>query len=219
MIDGPAGRAIDWLAGRRRRALERLWRDPMAAQERALRRLVGAARDTEFGLEHGFQGIRTVEEYQAQVPVRDYADHQPWLARAAGREAAVVWPGHCEDWVKTSGTTSGDKLIPVTPEALAAHRRGGWDALLAATRLVGGQVLMGGPMLFLGGSTALKPMGAHGHVGDLSGLVASRLPWGFRRRYSPGPACAAISDWEERLEAIAARAETQDIRLLSGMPS
>jgi GH3 auxin-responsive promoter len=219
MIDGPAGRAIDWLAGRRRRALERLWRDPMAAQERALRRLVAAARDTDFGLEHGFQGIRTVEEYQARVPVRDYAEHQPWIARAAAGEASVVWPDRCEDWVKTSGTTSGDKLIPVTPEALAAHRKGGWDALLAAARLAGGRALMGGPMLFLGGSTALKPMEAHGHVGDLSGLVASRLPWGLRRRYSPGPARAAITDWEQRLGAIAALAATQDLRLLSGMPS
>ena len=52
--------------------------------------------------------------------------------------------------------------------------------------------LMGGPMLFLGGSTALRPLGTGTQVGDLSGLVASRLPWGFRGRYSPGPECAAI---------------------------
>jgi hypothetical protein len=219
MIEGPAGRTNDWLAGRRRRALERLWRDPMAAQERALCRLVAAARDTDFGLEHGFHGIRTVAEYQQRVPLRDYARHQPWIARAAAGEASVLWPGHCRDWVKTSGTTSGDKLIPVTAEALAAHRKGGWDALLAAARLVGGRSLMGGPMLFLGGSTAARPLGPGSRVGDLSGLVASRLPWGFRRRYSPGAACAGIDDWEERLEAIAALAATQDIRLLSGMPS
>jgi len=219
MIDGPAGRTIDWLAGRRRLALERLWRDPMAAQERALRRLVAAARDTDFGLEHGFHGIRTVAEYQQRVPVRDYAPHQPWIARAADGEASVLWPGHCRDWVKTSGTTSGDKLIPVTDEALVAHRTGGWDALLAAARLVGGRTLMGGPMLFLGGSTAAKPLGPDSRVGDLSGLVASRLPWGFRRRYSPGSACAGIDDWEQRLEATAALAASQDLRLLSGMPS
>ncbi|HEY7041391.1 MAG TPA: GH3 auxin-responsive promoter family protein [Methylomirabilota bacterium] len=219
MIDGPAGRTIDWLAGRRRRALERCWRDPMAAQERALRRLVATARDTEFGLEHGFGGIRTIAEYQNRVPVRDYVEHQPWIARATAGEASVAWPGHCRDWVKTSGTTSGDKLVPVTPEALAAHRKGGWDALLAAARRVGGRTLMGGPMLFLGGSTAARPLSPEGRVSDLSGLVASRLPWGIRGRYSPGPTCAGIADWEERLEAIAARAATQDIRLLAGMPS
>jgi hypothetical protein len=219
MIDGPAGRTIDWLAGRRRHALERLWRDPMAAQERALRRLVAAARDTDFGLEHGFHGINTVAEYQQRVPLRDYAQHQPWIARAAAGEVSVLWPGRCRDWVKTSGTTSGDKLIPVTAEALAAHRKGGWDALLGAARLVGGRTLMGGPMLFLGGSSAAKPLGTGGRVGDLSGLMTGRLPWGLRRRYSPGTACAGIDDWEPRLEATASLAAGQDIRLLSGMPS
>ena len=44
-------------------------------------------------------------------------------------------------------------------------------------------------------------------------------PGGSAGRYSPGPACAAIPGWEERLDAIAAVASTQDIRLLSGMPS
>jgi hypothetical protein len=74
-------------------------------------------------------------------------------------------------------------------------------------------------MLFLGGSTAMRPLPGGGRVGDLSGLVVSRLPWGFRGRYSPGPTCAAIPDWEERLDAIATLAATQDLRLLSGMPS
>jgi hypothetical protein len=81
-----AGSLIDWYAGRRRRQLERIWRDPAATQEAALRRLVAAARDTEFGLAHGFRGIRSVADYQAQVPVRDYAQHRPWLARAAAGE-------------------------------------------------------------------------------------------------------------------------------------
>jgi hypothetical protein len=220
VIGAVAGGAIDWYGSRRRRRLEEVWRDPSGVQERALRRLVTTARDTEFGLAHGFRSIRSVAEYQARVPVRDHGQLRPSLERAAAGAESVLWPGRCEDWVKTSGTTAGDKLIPVTPEAFAAHRKGGWDALLRAAALAGGgRALMEGPMLFLGGSTARRPLGEGTHVGDLSGLVASRLPWGFRGRYSPGAACASIPDWEERLEAIAALACRQDIRLLSGMPS
>lgn len=215
-----AGAVIDWYAGRRRRRLEQTWREPAEVQERALLRLVATARDTEFGLAHGFATIRSVADYQARVPVRDYGQSRAWLERAAAGQESVTWPGRCRDWVKTSGTTAGDKLIPVTPEALAAHKRGGWDALLRAASLAGGGgPLMSGPMLFLGGSTALRPLGEGTQVGDLSGLVASRLPWAFRGRYCPGPAVAAIPDWEERLDAIAALAATHDLRLLSGMPS
>ena len=220
MIGRAAGAALDWVGSRRRRQLEQIWRDPAGAQERALRRLIATGRDTEFGLAHGFRGIRSVAEYQARVPVRDYGQLRPWLERAAAGEESVAWPGRCRDWVKTSGTTAGDKVIPVTPEAFAAHKKGGWDALLRAAAVGGGgQTLMGGPMLFLGGSTSVRPLGEGTQVGDLSGLVAGRLPWAFRSRYSPGPECAAIPQWEDRLDAIAALAATQDIRLLSGMPS
>ena len=220
MIGRAAGSVLDWYGSRRRRQLEAIWRDPAGVQERVLRRLTAIARDTEFGLAHGFRSIRSVAEYQARVPVRDYAQLRPWLARAAAGEESVAWPGRCRDWVKTSGTTAGDKVIPVTPEAFVSHKKGGWDALLRAASLAGGGPrVMGGPMLFLGGSTVRRPLGEGTEVGDLSGLVASRLPWGFRGRYSPGPECAAIAGWEERLDAIAAVASTQDIRLLSGMPS
>ena len=158
-------------------------------------------------------------EYQERVPVRDYRHFRPLWQRALDGESGVTWPGRCRDWVKTSGTTSGDKVIPVTREALASHRKGGWDALLMATERVGARHLVGGPMLFLGGSTAARPAGAGSRVGDLSGLAVRRLPPGLRGLYSPGPAISAIPEWEERLEAVAALAAGQDLRLISGMPS
>jgi GH3 auxin-responsive promoter len=82
MTGGLAGRAIDRLACRRRRQLEAVWRDPAGAQERALQRLVAAARDTEFGLEHRFRSVTGVADYQERVPVRDYLQHRGWLERA-----------------------------------------------------------------------------------------------------------------------------------------
>jgi hypothetical protein len=96
-------------------------------------------------------------------------------------------------------------VIPVTPEAFAAHRKGGWDALLGAASLAGGgESLMGGPLLFLGGSTALRPLGEGTQVGDLSGLVAGRLPWGFRGRRRAG---AALRGGDEHAgRALVARA-------------
>jgi hypothetical protein len=94
--------------------------------------------------------------------------------------------------VKTSGTTAGDKLIPVTPKAFASHRRGGWDALVMAVERVGAPTLPGGPMLFLGGLHA----------------TIHRVP-----RSAPS------RSWEARIGAIARFVARQNIRLLSGMPS
>lgn len=219
MIGRPLAALLDWYAGQRRRAWEQIWRRAAEMQERTLLQMVAAARLTEFGRVHGFAGIRSVADYQARVPVRGYLDLQPLLARALEGAHDVTWPGRPRYWVKTLGTTAGDKLIPVPPEALASHRKGGWDALLLAVERVGAAPLLGGSLLFLGGASTLTPIGNGCLVGDLSGLVVRRLPPGIRGRYSPGPATAAIPDWEARIAAVAALAAWQDVRLLSGMPS
>jgi GH3 auxin-responsive promoter len=219
MIARAAGALLERGASHRRRALERLGRRAAEVQEATLRRLVARARRTEFGRAHDFDSIRSADDYQRQVPLRQYLDFRPLWARAIHGQADVTWPGRPRHWVKTSGTTAGEKYIPVTTEALASHRRGGWDALLLAAERAGGAHLLGGPMLFLGGSTALEALGEGCEAGDLSGLVVRRLPPGIRSRYSPGPAIAAIPDWEERITAAALQARNQDLRLLCGMPS
>jgi hypothetical protein len=210
---------LDRYARRRRRAIEFAWRDPAVIQERALLDLVRRAAWTDFGLTHGFPRVRCVADYQARVPLRSYVEFAVLWDRAARGEADVTWPGRPAWWVKTAGTTAGEKFIPVTREALAAHRRGGWDSLLFAAERVGARRLLSGPMLLLGGSSTLAPYGQGGLVGDLSGLVVRSLPPVIRGRYSPGPAIAAIADWETRIAAIADLARRQDLRLLAGMPS
>ena len=72
MMAGVGGTVLDWAAARRRRRLERVSREAIAVQEATLRRLVATARDTEFGLAHGFSRIRSVADYQTRVPLRDY---------------------------------------------------------------------------------------------------------------------------------------------------
>lgn len=219
MIDRAAAWILDRYASHRRGVWERLTRDAIAVQEQTLLSLVRRARRTAFGREHGFDAVCSIAGYQARVPLREYLDFKPKLERALEGDFDGLWPGRPTYWVKTSGTTAGDKVLPVTSEAFASHRRGGWDALTMAAERVGARRLLGGPMLFLGGCTALTPIGAGGLCGDLSGLVARRLPPVLRGRYSPGPHLSAIPDWEARITAIAERVAGEDLRLLSGMPS
>jgi hypothetical protein len=216
---GRLARPLGWLADRRLRQLEAAWRDPLVVQARALHALVERARDTVWGREHGFREIRGIADYQRRVPVTTYLDVRPLIERAIGGERDVLWPGRPAEYCKTSGTTAGDKLIPVTREAFRAHRQGGLDTLLLALRRVGRAERLDGPMLFLGGATRTEPLGRHAEVGDLSGLAARRLPAWIRGRYAPGPEIAAIPDWEQRLAATARLVGRQDLRLISGMPS
>lgn len=76
---------------------------------------VTANADTVFGREHGFAAIRDIDDYRAAVPIRDYAQLQPWIDRAAQAEKAVLTAADPVRFWKTTGTTSQAKRIPVTP--------------------------------------------------------------------------------------------------------
>src|SRR5512144_1201736 len=212
-------RVLDWYAARRRRQIERACGDAAALQERALLDIVSAARDTEFGLVHGLSGVRSVAEYQERVPVRDYGYFRPLWDRVIGGDSDVAWPGRCRDWVATAATMGPAKLIPLTADSLRSHRRGGFDAVLLSVGRVGARGLAGGASLVLGGSPATRPLGGGCRLVDLSALAAQHLPAGLECLCAPAPDVAAIEDWDERLEAVAATAARHDLRLLWGMPA
>ena len=219
MIERVGGAALRVYAAHRRRVREGVARDAVRVQETTLLDLVRTARGTAFGRTHGFDDIRSVADYQKRTPLGDYLRFQALWKRALDGQRDVTWPGRPRYWVKTSGTTAGDKMIPVTSEAFRAHRKGGWDALLIAAERAGFEGVAGGPLLFLGGCTTLKPVGQGCWVGDLSGLMVQDLPPGFRSRYSPGRAIASIPEWDQRIDAVAELVARQDLRLISGMPS
>lgn len=83
-------------------------------QNRALAQLVGDNVATEFGREHHFQNIRTVADYRKAVPIRDYAALEPWLTRVAQGESNVLTAEDPLLFFMSSGTTGGNKYIPVT---------------------------------------------------------------------------------------------------------
>ena len=104
MIARTSSHLLSWWAARRRRALERAWVRPAAVQEACLLALVSAARDTEFGVGHGFDRIRSVAEYVERVPLRGYPEFQPLWERALWGERDVTWPGEVRHWASAGAT-------------------------------------------------------------------------------------------------------------------
>jgi len=90
-------------------------RDVAEVQTALLRDITARGAATVFGLEHGFGSIRDYEGYRANVPVRDYEAHRPYVARHAQGEADVLFPGKPMMYTRTSGTTDQPKLIPISP--------------------------------------------------------------------------------------------------------
>jgi hypothetical protein len=112
-------------------------------QEAVLRRILRENADTEFGRTHGFSSIRSVTDFQQQVPLRGYEQHQPWITRAADGLPNVLTREPVHLFEPTSGSSGATKLIPYTQSLQSEFQCGinAWiaDLFLHHPKLLGGQ--------------------------------------------------------------------------------
>lgn len=199
--------------------------DAVPAQERAFATLRAQLARTRYGECHRITDKLDYDRFQSQVPLQTYEGFMPFIERMKAGEADVLWPGHCNFYAVSSGTTAGrTKYLPVTAAMLEHFRKAGLDSLLYYTARVGHSGIFRGKHLFLGGSTTLTRLdeakNLTAYAGDLSGITALNLPrWVEKHLYEPGTAIAQIADWPDKLTAIAERTWNRDITALAGIPS
>ena len=204
------------------------WRQNAAKIQLAqLRRLLKKASKTEFGREHDFAKIASLPDagmldaYRKGVPVRDWYAFKDQIARMReGGEPDVLWPGRVMHFCQTSGTTAGDKFIPLSKEMFRSNYLASLD-IFANTHRFGVSVprLLSGKSLFLGGSSDVTA-NEHGiKTGDLSGLVVPMIRWPLTACYLPGPKIALMDHWPSKIEAMAEACLDEDVRMISGMCS
>lgn len=97
---------------------------PAATQKQLLLDMLRCNEETVFGKQHGFAHIRSAEDYQAAVPLRDYTDFEPYISRICAGEAAVLTAEPVLLLEPTGGSCSGSKLIPYTAGLKRQFQRG-----------------------------------------------------------------------------------------------
>jgi len=196
-------------------------------QRRTLRSLLERAQHTEIGREFGYRKLvsrfdhELVHAFRQTIPPRDYEAFRNRLDRMRTQaEPDVLWPGVVHNWAQTSGTTGGQKYIPVSQDMMRSNYRAALDIFAHAHRFgVSLSRLFSGKLLFLGGSTNLETNELGINTGDLSGLVTPLIRWPLSEVYEPGSEIALMSDWPAKIDAMARRCARQDIRCVSGMAS
>jgi hypothetical protein len=198
-------------------------------QSQSLLSLVRRAESTRFGRDHDFARIRSVADFQARVPLRDYdAFWKDYWQPAFPGLTDVTWPGTVPYLALSSGTTTGTtKYIPVSTEMLASNRRAALTSLSWFRAAFPGKRLFTGRMFFLGGSTDLRPLPSRQPgsrpttvlAGDLSGIAAREVPAVLRPYSYPPLDVALMRDWEEKLDRLCDQSRHLPITLVSGVPS
>lgn len=186
-------------------------------QERLLLGLVRAAEKTLFGRLHKFEAIRTVEEFQKQVPIVDYEGLKPYIDKMRRGQRDILWIGTPLYFAKTSGTTSGAKYIPISKEGMPYQIKAAQSALFHYISEKKNANFVNGKMIFLQGSPKLEE--DYGiKIGRLSGIVAHHIPNYLQANRLPSFQTNCIEDWETKIHKIADETEREDMTLISGIP-
>ncbi|KAF2514082.1 GH3 auxin-responsive promoter family protein [Flavobacterium zhairuonense] len=191
---------------------------PVATQFEVFKSLIQNAKETEFGKDHNFASIKTIEDFQKNVPIRDYEDLKSYVEKVKLGEANILWKGKPIYFAKTSGTTSGAKYIPLTKESMPFHVEAARNAILHYINETGKADFVNGKMIFLQGSPILTEK--HGiKFGRLSGIVAHFVPKYLQKNRMPSWETNCIDDWETKVNAIVDETIKEDMSVISGIPS
>ena len=191
---------------------------PLETQQKTFEELIQSAKNTAFGKDHDFASIKTVADFKARVPIRDYEELRPYVERIIGGEQDVLWPGRPKYFGKTSGTTSGSKFIPITSVSMKEQVRASRRALLHYIYQSGNAEFVDGKMIFLQGSPVLEKKGGI-YYGRLSGISAHYLPAYLQANRMPSWETNCIEDWETKVDAIVEETLSEDMRVIAGIPS
>jgi hypothetical protein len=88
--------------------------NPAEAQGSHLRAGLARAAASDYGRAHGFGEIRSYSDFARRVPIVDYDDLAPWIARIQCGETNVLTTEPVTRLLPTSGSTGARKLIPFT---------------------------------------------------------------------------------------------------------
>jgi len=200
--------------------LRRSLRVPRRSSAKALRFILGSAKDTLYGREHDFSHILEAKDdetlfkrYRDSVTPNQYENLRPYVERMKGGEADVLFAGKPVMYAKTSGSTSEPKWIPISRKYVT-------EVYGRMTRIWLYNLLRSRPDVFSGRILTVVDKLVEGYApdGTMAGAVSAVLRTGapkFIRDLYSNPLCVfSIADYEARYYTIMRFAIEQDIRLV-----
>ncbi|WP_310555279.1 GH3 auxin-responsive promoter family protein [Flavobacterium sp.] len=192
--------------------------NPIETQQKVFKKLIRQAVVTQFGKDHFFSRIKSYEDFQNNVPIRDYEALKPYVDKVVKGEKNILWKGKPLYFAKTSGTTSGAKYIPLTKQSMPTHIKAARNAILSYIYETGKADFVDGKMIFLQGSPVLEEKNGI-KLGRLSGIVAHFVPKYLQKNRMPSWETNCIEDWETKVNAVVEETFNENMTVISGIPS
>ncbi|MEM6365532.1 MAG: GH3 auxin-responsive promoter family protein, partial [Planctomycetota bacterium] len=85
--------------------------------------------NSQFGRDHGFGEIRSVDDFRRRLPIANYEPHRAYIDRVMRGDIEALFEAGTKIWMfaETSGTTAEPKHIPITDRFYRQYKAG-WQA-------------------------------------------------------------------------------------------
>ena len=209
-----AGFLINMMTKRSSGRFEQATGDPGRVQTEKLFAMLRKNADTEYGRKYGFASIRTLADFQKQVPVITYDDIREDMDRVVDGAAGVFTAEKPVMFAQTSGTTGTPKYIPVTPTCQGREHK---DVMRTWTY----HAKQAHPDIFDGKVVSLVSPAIEGHTssgvpyGSTSGSMYKTMPGIIRKAYSIPYDAFEIEDYNAKYYTIMRISLAHDIRFLA----
>jgi len=202
---------------------EYMLKDPLESQIRLLGSILRKNRSTNFGKDHRFDEITSIQRFQANCPTAQYDAFKPYIdAIIAGTKNALT-NRPLLFLAQTTGTTGTPKLIPVTTAMANQYNLG---ILRAASYYVASNPrenarVTRGQWLYLPAPALIKHLNGIpvGYITGLLALPTGRQAWRFlvnHKLYTP-PQLLNVKNLEAKYQIIAKDCASRNITVITGI--
>jgi hypothetical protein len=200
------------------RSIEKWKGSPIEAQEKVFLQLMKKGSQTKFGSAHGLQPKTSYQDFQKKVPIHNYERLLPWIEKILEGQKSVLWPGVPLYLATTSGTTSGEKYIPVTKDSLKRGMKS--TVLCTSTYLQETQNTqpLQKKMVILSANPLLKRDKVIPY-GKITGIFNNHIPKFMKKQRLPSVETNSIADWEEKILKTVEETIGQDVGMVGGFPA
>src|SRR5688572_20868126 len=214
---------LTWVMKKRIHQIELFMKYPYDVQEELFKRLLANGETTQFGNQFKFSDIKSYDQYRERIPIHTYEKLFPYIQRLMRGEQNVLWPSEIKWFSKSSGTTNQrSKFIPVSEEALEeCHFKGGKDLISIYVNNYPDTKLFDGKGLAVAGTHQINEHDStdSSYYGDVSAVIMQNLPPWAQFIRTPSLETALMSNWEEKIEKMAAETAKVNVTNISGVPT
>ena len=209
-----AGMIINFMTRKSAARFEAATQNPQQVQEEKLLDMVRTNAGTDYGRRHGFDRIKSVKDYQTQVPVVTYDDIKSDMDRLVSGESNIFTAEAPIMFAQTSGTTGDPKYVPVTPTCKGREHS---DVMRTWTF----HAKQSHPDIFEGKVVSLVSPAVEGHTpsglpyGSASGHIYKNMPGIIRNAYAIPYDSFEIEDYGAKYYVIMRIALASEVTFLA----